>query len=253
MNTGIVLAQTPYITLANDDIEFINSSWFQGVLETFKMDANIIGVNPNSPKEGAFGYGLTMENKDHWQPGKDSGFIRDPQDDMCVLPKWPGDNVPFTLDHAKTDRGYDFLLNNHPHWQKGTLNDAVAMWCTVFTRDGLLNQLGLIDEQFYPGGGEDYDMNCRAYSCGWPERRNECNPSKHRRMVGTTKSWVWHHWGKSKELFVKNVEKPMFQSRPRWNANDEIWEGGFDVWGHIDYKGKKVPLNRARSIHIENL
>ena len=61
---GILLSQTPYITLANDDTVFLNSNWWQGILDTFKLDEKIIAVNPNSPKEGGFGWGLTNENKD---------------------------------------------------------------------------------------------------------------------------------------------------------------------------------------------
>jgi GT2 family glycosyltransferase len=249
MNQGIVLSQTPYITLANDDLLFINKKWWPGIIDTFKQFDNIIAVNPNSPKEGAWGYGLRADNKDTWIPPKN--YLRDPNDENSIIPVMP-DGTAFTYEQAITEKGYNWLLDGHPGWKKDTLCDAIAMWCTTFSREGL-QEIGLMEERFYPGGGEDYDMNCRAYSCGWPTRREECDPKFHKRMVGTTKSWVWHQWGKSRNMFASNPKDKLFLSRPRWNDNDELWEGQFDVWGHMDSQGKKRPLNRASPIHIDEL
>lgn len=241
MNIGIKLAETPYITLANDDLEFMHPTWFDGILQTFDMDHHIIAVNPMSPKEGAWGYGLRSDNFDTWTPPE--GFIRDTTDMESVLPEIRI-NVPFGYKKEFSDNDYNWLKDYHPRWKKDTLNDAIAMWCTTFKRSAF-DKIGLMEEKFYPGGGEDYDMNARAYSCAWPYERDVCDPEYHYRMVATTKSWVWHHWGKSKELSAKNAQSAFFQPELRWNNNDELWPYGFDVWGHkTDESGVKRPMKR---------
>lgn len=239
MNTGIRLAQTPYITLANDDISFVNIKWWQGVVDTFQMDEKIIAVNPMSPKEGSWGYGLRVENHDTWTPP--TGFATDPEK-LGVYPIMKDGTI--IDDPEKCGIYYDRLLTEHPTWTPNTLCDAIAMWCTVFTKKGL-EEVGLLDERFYPGGGEDYDMCCRAYSCGYPTPREVCDPAFHRRMVGTTKSWVWHHWGSSKDqISGKDPKNTLFASRERWNSNEELWGDRFDVWGHETVNGVKKPLLR---------
>lgn len=238
MNTGILLSQTPYVALMNDDLVFMDERWWQGIVDTFKMDEKIIAVNPNSPKEGSWGYGLTSENKDTWKPRE--GFTVCENDIEHVVPIKP-DGTSFEYKDKFTKEDYDFLLNNHPIWTKDTLCDAIAMWCTVFKREGL-QKVGLLDERFYPGGGEDYCMNCEAYSQGL-------------RMVGTTKSWVYHHWGRSKDAISgKDPTNKMFESRPRWNANEEIWGDNFDVWGYENLPdGSKRPLKRLLPKFIDDL
>lgn len=244
INMGFNLSQTPYVTCLNDDVEFINDTWWQGILDTFKMDPKIVAVNPNSPKEGAWGYGLKDDNKDTWVPKE--GFVRD-EDGRSVVPLIDGIAVN-TPELAKEH--YDGLLNRNPIWQKDTLCDGLACWCTVFKREGLA-EMGIFDEKFYPGGGEDYDMMARIYSCAWPESREVCDASKHRRAVGTTKSWVWHWWGKSKD--DTHPKDPIF-SRPRWNALEELWGDDFDVWGHENMSdGTRKPLKRLIPLHIEPL
>ena len=232
-NMGIVLSQTSYITLLNDDVIFIDNRWWQGIEDTFATDEKIVAVNPNSPKEGAWGYGLTNDNKDTWVPRE--GFIFDGE--KSVTPIIHGLNI----NNPELARlHYDDLLNMHPIWQKDTLCDALAMWCTTFTREGL-KKVGLLDERFYPAGGEDYCMMCEIYSIGL-------------RAVGTTKSWVWHHWGKSKDdISEKNPTNPIF-SRPRWNANEEIWGDEFDVWGHVNLPdGTRKPLKRILPKLVDDL
>lgn len=235
MNTGIQLSQTPYIALINDDLEFLDSRWWQGIVETFEQDEKIIAVNPMSPKEGAWGYGLREETRDQWQPPE--AFVTDDSKN-AVYPKFADGSGMMTPESAREN--YDFLLNEHPRWTKDTMCDAIAMWCTIFKKEGL-EKIGLLDEKFYPGGGEDYDMNCRAYS-------------QKLRMVGSTKSWVWHHWGQSRNMSASTPDIKMFNSRPRWNNNDELWGEKFDVWGHyIDENGEKKPLKRKYDIFIDDL
>lgn len=250
MNTGIRLAQTKYVTLANDDIVFIDSRWWQGILDTFASDPHILGVNPMSPKEQGWGYGLTNENDATWQPPK--GFARVPGDREGIVPLMKDGN-PFPLKDEYTGYEYDFLLNSHPVWSKDSMCDALTAWCTVLRTEDMIGnnpQIGLLDERFYPGGGEDYDLNARAYSCAYPNKRDECDPDYHRRLVGTAKSWVIHKWSKSRMLAP---DDPIF-SKPRWNANEELWTPGFDVWGHTNLEdGTKKPIHRTKKPIIEDL
>jgi GT2 family glycosyltransferase len=265
VNTGIRLSQTPYITLLNDDVEFINSKWWQGILDTFDMDDKIIAVNPMSPKEGSWGYGYRDDNKDTWQPNEK--FVYEGDDKLAIYPKRE-DGTGFFYKEEFDEDDWDFLLNRNPAWTKDSLCDAIPMWCPVFKREAF-EKIGIPDEKFFPGGGEDYDMNARAYSCAWPFERDECDPEYHYRMVGTTKSWVWHHWGKSKDEFMfHNLDEPYFNSRERWNDLDQLWpqdlvkhEGKnvniFDVWGHghkiVNGQDVKFPLKRLPTINEDDL
>lgn len=249
MNTGMRLADTEYITLANDDIEFMDSRWWNGIVSAFQDDPKIIAVNPMSPKEATWGYGYTNENHETWQPKE--GFAVSDETKLGMIPIFDG--VPLNYKEEFTKEDYDNLLNRHPSWTANSACDAIAMWCTVFKYTGL-EEIGRLEERFYPGGGEDYDMNARAYSCGFPEPREECNPEFHRRMIGTSKSWVWHHWGKSRDLATKHHAEPFYSSRERWNANDQLWSPSFDVWGHYQSNdGKKKPIHRIKDIGVDEL
>ena len=83
------------------------------------------------------------------------------------------------------------LPDSFPLKREGVV-DAVAMWFIIFKRE-CFERFGLFDERFYPGGAEDYDYNARVYR-------------EKGRLVGTTKSWVWHHWGMSKDT-LNLIEK----------------------------------------------
>src|SRR6266478_2018554 len=45
-NLGISLVETPYFTMCNDDVEFINDAWWEGVLKTFEL---VDGQTPERP------------------------------------------------------------------------------------------------------------------------------------------------------------------------------------------------------------
>lgn len=245
MNTGIRLTDTKYVCLANDDIVFMDSRWWQGILDTFKTDPRIIAVNPMSPKEGSWGYGHTAENHMTWQPKQ--GFAVTDETKDGVVPVF--DNKPFLYKENFTKEDYDNLLDHHPTWSKNSMCDAIAMWCTIIRTEDLTGQrarLGLLDEKYYPGGGEDYDMNARAYTCQWPVEHDGCDEEYHYRMVGTTKSWVWHHWSKSRLL---KPDDAMFASRSRWNAGEEFWTPNLEVWGHAE----SIPVKRTPKITIDEL
>lgn len=236
MNMGGRLATTKYVTFANDDIEFLNKKWWSGIEETFAMDKRIIAVNPDSAKIAMWGYGL-----DHYTKYE-------------LLPQ----------EQCHTDEGYEYLLkgdySNHkdamikdrgvmvpmpktfPFLQTGVV-DGIATWCTTFDREKFW-MLGGFDEKYYPGGGEDHDICARAYS-------------KHYRMVGTSKSFVWHHWSSSRDHLD---EVPEIQRELVWNNHDELWppkwNGGqsMDPWAHwTDKDGNKHPMKRVAEVTITPL
>jgi GT2 family glycosyltransferase len=232
MNEGIIHGQrwnSPYIVCMNDDIEFIDSRWWGGIIETFNQDKRIMAVNPMSPREPGWGYG--------WDHGK---YI---------------DLLPYKEEFTKED--YDFLLkgdfsqvqglpDTFPRQKNGVI-DAIATWCTVFKKE-FLDQYGLFEEKYYPGGGEDYDMDARCY-------REEL------RMVGTTLSWVWHHWGSSKDIQseVNDTGLPIIDEL-RWNDPDSLWlkeknnGQAYDPWGHWTAEdGSKHPMYRIPEVSVKDI
>ena len=102
----------------------------------------------------------------------------------------------------------------------------------MFKRAALVDEIGLFDERHWPGEGEDYDMMGRLYLAGY-------------RALSTSLSWVWHHWGQSKDEpdGLDCAEPP---AREHWNRLDILWPDGFDVWGK-DPKTQE-PLRRLPEI-----
>lgn len=252
MNLGARVAQTKYVTFANDDLEFLDSRWWQGILDTFASDQRIVAVNPMSPREGSWGYGFRSDNKDTWQPPK--GFAVCDETKEAIVPIING--KPFLYKPEYTKEEYDGLLNNHPTWNKDSMCDGIATWMTVMRREDIIGKtarIGLFDENFFPGGGEDMDLNGRAYSCAWPIERDECDNDYHLRMVGTTKSWVFHWWSKSQKISAETPNAPLFNGRERWNSIPTLWPNGFDVWGHKDENGKRIPYKRIPKVFLHEL
>jgi len=187
-NVSTRLASTQYVTIANDDIIFL-PNWWEGIVYEFDRIPNVIAVAPMSPREPGWGYG---------KPGY--------------------------IEHLTFDQAQDFS-NIQPLIDKknGAVIDGIAMWLVTFKRQEWLS-LGLFDERFFPGGGEDYDANSRLYQAGY-------------RAIATSKSWVWHHWGQSKdESDGLSVSLP--NARPYWNklstkgfGDQGLWHPDCDVWG----------------------
>lgn len=232
MNEGIIHALhwgSKYITVSNDDVEFINSKWFSGIEETFAQDEKrIMAVNPMSPREPGWGYG--------WEHGKYIDLIEykevyDEKDYQYLLEG----------DFSKVEG----LPDTFPRRKVGVI-DAIATWCTVFKKE-FFGKFGLFDERYYPGGGEDYDINARCYREGY-------------RMVGTTRSWAWHHWGKSKDdTDHKGKSLPAIQELV-WMNPDALWPKeknngqGMDPWGKwTDEKGEKHPMYRIPEISVVDI
>jgi len=237
-NEGILHAlhwKTPYICVSNDDIEIMNKRWINGIFETFEMDKErIMAVVPMSPRVAGWGYGVSYNPE--------------------VL--------PYKEEYSEEE--YDYLIKGdftnykgelpktYPRKISGTVVDGAAFSMPYFRREAF-EKIGLLDEHFFPGSGEDYDWNARAYVRGY-------------RVVATSKSWVWHHWTKSKDLFASGtLEDPYYkpEDHPYWNNIGDLYppvmnEGkDFDVWGYyhkeVDGKDIKVPLKRISEIFVDQI
>ena len=234
MNEGILHAlhwQTPYVCPSNDDIEIMDSRWIDGIYETFKKYERIGVVVPMSPRVAGWGYGVDYNPE----------------------------ILPYKEEYTKED--YDYLLKGefadntsrlpatYPRKVSGTIVDGAVFVMPYFKRECLWD-VGLMDERYFPGSGEDMDWNARAYIKGW-------------RVVSTSYSWIWHHWTKSKDLFASGeLEDPYYKplDHPYWNNHGDLWrpednEGhGHDPWGHYkNSKGEKVPLKRVPEVFVDEI
>src|SRR3990167_6150355 len=229
-NTGLRVGlswDTQYLGVINDDTEFIYPTWLEDALEEFENDPRIMAVNPMCPKIAMWGYGHTEGEYLEILPYKETYT---PQDIVYLK---SGD---YDETEIKSRTSYK-ISKTFPFTQRGVV-DAFAGWLPIFKRETLI-QIGLYDERFFPGGGEDYDMMARIYSCAWPIPREECNPEFHGRAVATMKSWVWHHWGKSKDT---PLDPRLFEAREQWNRLDLLWTPTSDPWGHTEGKpNKRIP------------
>ena len=183
-----------------------------------------------------WGYGMTNGEYLEILPYKDQYT----QEDLAYLKQGDYDEAEIRSRHP-----YD-VPKSFPFTQRGVI-DGFAGWLPVFKREALLT-VGLYDERFVWGGGEDYDWMCRAYSCAWPVPREACDPSLHRRAVISMKSWVWHHWGKSKDESA-SLDPRLFEGREGWNKLDDLWSPYCDPWGHTR-DGDHKPLIRDPKVHV---
>lgn len=233
-----------YVVNCNDDVQWMNRKWWDGILETFASDPHILAVNPECPRIPLWGYG---------RPHDEYVDILDYKEEFT------NEDYEFLLkgDFTHLEKKYgEFLPKAFPRHKEG-VTDAVAMWMICFKADAY-EKIGLFDERFYPAGMEDYDLDARIYREGY-------------RIVGTTKSWVWHDWGRSKDKGNEFIGKglPIIQDLV-WMDGDALWppeknltwneqEGKyvpmhFDPWGHVTLKdGNKKPMYRVPEIGIVDI
>lgn len=241
----------PYLAICNDDIEYINSDWWQGIKDEFATNERIMVVNPESPRVPLWGYGRNHDEyidivpykeeytKEDWEFLKSGNYDR-------LLNEYHKEPVglPLGLDGKPDWKGNIYIPNSFPLTKRGVI-DGIAMWHPVFKREAL-EKIGYFDERFMYGGGEDYDYNCRGYRLKY-------------RLVSSMKSWVWHWWGKSKDK-VSELPPELF-NRPFWNSNEELWprdlNEGFtvDPWGFYTSPttGERQPLRRVPEVRIDSL
>lgn len=233
MNEGMIHAlhwKSDLICCANDDIEIIHPHWIRGVEKTFAMHKNIVSVTPMTPRVAGWGYGV---------------------------PGYP-EVLPYKEEY--TDADYEYLLKGDfrdkteilpktmPREIGGTIVDGAVFIFTYFKREAL-EEIGLFDEHFFPGSGEDMDWNTRAYI-------------KDYRVVSTSLSWIWHHWTKSKDLFASgeledHYYKPL--DHPYWNNIEDLWRPQdndghhYETWGRYDVNGIKRKLVRIPEVFVDKI
>lgn len=198
-NLGIQLAQTPYVTLLNDDVEFINSKWWQGVIDTFDK------VEKATPTRPALLVNVASIKLPDWSVGRPKG------EDHYILPykeEYSGEDWRHLVNEAH-------YINEHLTIQPGSVIDGINLYCSVVDTKRLL-KVGLIDEYFYPGSANDYDLCCRASMFGY-------------RCVSSTLTWVFHHWSKTFE----NEEQMglLVQDELKHLDLKDKWGDRFDLWG----------------------
>lgn len=211
-NYGLRIADTPLVMLCNDDVLFFDRRWWAGILECLSKDGNI-GASPLSPRLPGWSIG---KRKPEHTGGIDS------------REKCQAENVRELLEGAGVETVHDYLKATTNF--KGYIN-GVCHWCVTFKRVQLLSEVGFYDENFFPGGGEDYDLQSRCAQAGY-------------RVMGTWEAWVWHDWGRTKDQ-KKHDGMKRVRERPNWNRMGDLWEGKFDAWGRT---GTRKP-----HVHVEPL
>lgn len=257
-NLAMRLAPSPYICVCNDDVVFLPTEpdWFAGCLETFNRFETAAAVNMMSPKEPGWGWGepdyrylipeafmsfhvkslydedrkrmqRVKEAKSHWD-SRGNGTYSDSQiahmsaelelasEDFQVTQN-ELESVVFELSH---DPAFIQALVEEKNWM---VVDAFACWGTVFRADRLA-EVGMFDESWTPGGGDDYDEMARIYQ-------------KSYRALSTSRAWCWHKWGMTKgSPSGFNTALPL--ARPPWNklsvkgfGEDGAWDYNCNVWG----------------------
>lgn len=201
-NLGIQLTQTPYMTFLNDDVEFIHKGWWKGVMDTFDK------VAEQTPERPAMIVNVASVKLPDWSVGRASG------DDFYILPyqeKYTDDDWRFLIDQPH-------YVNEHLTLQPGSVIDGINLYCSVTDTKKLI-EVGLLDELWYPGGADDYDLCCRASLHGY-------------RCVGTTLSYVFHHWSKTFRATQEQEDvKSLVQDELRHGDLREKWGERFDLWG----------------------
>jgi GT2 family glycosyltransferase len=104
----------------------------------------------------------------------------------------------------------------------GAVIDGFPAWLVVFRRKEWM-ELGMFDERFN-AGGEDYDALARSYQAGY-------------RMLASSYSWVFHHWGQSKDE-PDGLNWALPRAREPWNklstkgfGDQGLWHPDLHVWG----------------------
>jgi GT2 family glycosyltransferase len=210
VNLASLLVATPYFTICNDDVEFIDRRWWASVMSSFQYAADAgrpaIAVNPMSVKIP------------HWAIG------RQPGEDHFILP----------YRRAYSDADWRFLVTQ-PHVLNERLTlkpdseaPGIEMFCTVVDMTAF-RHVGPLNERFYPGGGEDYEYARRARASGYA-------------CLSTTRSWVFHHWGVTRNW----VAGP---ARHDGVIDDELqWNNAAALWAEYAGPGSPVPPATIRDL-----
>lgn len=114
-NLGVTLAQTPYVTFLNDDVEFVNRKWWQGVLDTFDKVAEATPTRP------ALLVNVASIKLPDWSVGRPKG------DDHYILP-YKEDYTEEDWESLVNDEHY---VNEHLTITPGSVIDGINLYCSV--------------------------------------------------------------------------------------------------------------------------
>ena len=200
-NLGIRLSDADFVACMNDDVEIIHPKWIDGIIETFNRYPNALCVSPASPRNP-----------------RASG-------------EEPIDHPSFPHKEEWTEEEYDKLVKEIG---KNYIIDGICMFFPIFRREMLEKLPGTIpgkcyfDEYYFPAGGEDYDMNRRAYLSGM-------------RCLGTNLSYVYHWW-----YSTRRIKDGIAGVKHCGSLFNDKWGEGADIYGKT---GKQlVPNNIIREL-----
>jgi len=264
-NLGIDMARTEYVTVLNDDVEFIEGhDWWGGVMETFERFPEAAAVNPQSPKEPGWGWaepGYRYHVPKDWpdeelreygrrdrelqkafrearlgahearQRGEPDPALEDREASLRrEMLEHRAEFEPRVYEAALSDPVYVESLTQDMNW---AVIDGFPCWLVVFKREPLVEEIGLFDERYFPGGGEDYDMMHRIYRAGY-------------RGLATSRAWAWHWWGQSKDE-PGGKAQALPPARDPWNKlstkcdpDEGMYEPDCDVWAKRGHRTDEI-------------
>ena len=191
VNTGIRLADTPFVTVCNDDVEFINKRWFGSIKDYFAKRPNALAIAPASIKE-----------------------IPSTEESKTGVYDW----LPYKEHY--TEEEYDYLLEpklNHKRaYNPESVFEGTMTYCVVFKKEAF-DIIGLYDEGFYPGQGEDYDWNIRCYM-------------KKFWIGSVNNSMVYHHWVTTVSKIHTILTREDFAKYRYWTSFKNKW-GDANIYG----------------------
>lgn len=216
-NVGLRLADTEYVMLLNDDVEFIYGSWWEDLMAEFASMPGAACVNPHS--------------------------IRNPKGSGEVEDQYPFKDVlagevysPEEIEQCKNIFGkarYNGICMFAPVFRLEAL-------CDLGKKEGSPYGIALLDESFGAGSGEDYDL-CRRFGLA------------DMACMGSARVIVWHYWGKTKNNMPEEggltnhglIAAGYKTMHDKWGPAREQQEpvnhpDGWDVQGR---SGPKEPLN----------
>ena len=155
MNTGIKLATTEFITLANDDVKVLYPEWWEEIMTKFKEDSRLGGFNPHSFCNKTAGGDRVCQYK--------------------IKCQYTEEDIKKMKEIFKAEREYTGC-------------------CTFFTicKKAMFDEVGLFDESFGIGSGEDYDLMVRAARKNWL-------------IKGGSSTMIFHQWGCTKDNIPESI------------------------------------------------
>lgn len=207
MNIGIKLAQTEFVTLSNDDVEILYPEWWEEIMIKFRLEPKLGGFNPHSfvNKNAQGDRVIQYDIKDNYT-----------KDDILKMKE---------------------IFKNEREYIGG---------CTFFTicRRRMFDDVGLFDESFGQGSGEDYDLDIRAARKNWI-------------IKGGSSTMVLHWWGKTKDNMPKGIGISNYDLIAAGNQNMERkWGKHIDKdpngWSVSGKGGPQEPLDKDKVNYKDN-